>query len=61
MKPGENSGSESLITPQAVPLLGDYYEELTKVVKTLWERAKEYLHLEGSGVGSLSGPAGLQL
>lgn len=43
------------------PLLGDYYEELTKVVETLWDRVKAYLHLRRSSVSSLRCPAGLQL
>lgn len=42
-------------------LRGDYSEELTKVVKTLWERAKAYLLLRGNGVSSIRCPAALQL
>lgn len=39
----------------------DYSTELTKVVRTLWERAKAYLLLRGNGVSSIRCPAAPQL
>lgn len=60
---GEHSDlmSRALSTSWGAPLSGDCYEELTKVAKTMCERAKAYLHLRGGGVSSVRCPAELQL